>query len=387
MPHFLFLPFLKRLPWAEPTEICFRLCCVLDFYLVTCVTHFDNEGEDIDVKRVTMQDIATEAGVSRTTVSFILNDTPHTNISEATRNRVLDVAKKLGYVRSTKQKPRTISFLVRRPTEEFAQAAFLIEVVRGMSSVVEPHYYQVSLFEAMPGTPFDFVNHLDRFHIAGIALFHVISSDAQQLNALQAREVPVIAVGHSNVPGIPSVGIDNMNAAFAAVQHLIELGHTRIGIINYAGIDHLMSAHRLMGYRRAMLAAGLAYDETLVFDANFTSESGYKAMQQLLPLEPDAVFVSGDVVAVGAIEAVRDHGLRVPDDISIVGFDDLPLVKHLTPPLTTIRRPAFEIGRLAGERLLDAIRGESQIQSILLESELVVRESTAPRHHHQNGRK
>ena len=157
-------------------------------------------------------------------------------------------------------------------------------------------------------------------------------------------------------------------------------GHRRIGCITNAPLAYTAAAERLTGYREALEAAGFDYDPDRVVEAVFDAASGHRAMQLLLGRVPDcsAVFVASDVVAFGAIGALRATGRRVPSDISIIAFDDIPLAAYFDPPLTTVRIPAFELGQVAGEALLDRVIGRPVAARTLLPTKLIVRASAAP---------
>jgi DNA-binding LacI/PurR family transcriptional regulator len=188
---------------------------------------------------------------------------------------------------------------------------------------------------------------------------------------------PIVLQG--SLPGIeaPSVDIDNVSGARSAVEHLIGLGWRRIACITNAPLAYTAAQERLAGYRAALEAAGLPFDEALVAEAAFDARSGHHAMASLLARGPvEAVFVASDVVAFGAIAAIREAGLRVPHDISVVGFDDIALAAFYDPPLTTVRLPAYDLGLAAGTALLDRVAGRPVPDRTLLPTELIVRSST-----------
>jgi LacI family transcriptional regulator len=179
--------------------------------------------------------------------------------------------------------------------------------------------------------------------------------------------------------GVPSVDVDNVHGARTAVEHLLALGHTRIGCITNAPLAYTAAQSRLAGYRAALTAAGIEAAPSWVEEAAFDAASGHRAMANLLrAADLTAVFVASDVVAFGAIGAMRAAQLRVPEDMSVVGFDDIPLAAFFDPPLTTVRLPAYELGHAAGIALLDRISHASVPARTLLPTELVVRASTGP---------
>jgi LacI family transcriptional regulator len=183
------------------------------------------------------------------------------------------------------------------------------------------------------------------------------------------------------LPGmaIPFVDIDATAGAQLLVQHLIASGHKRIGFITNAPLSYTSAQQRRSGYLQALQGAGIPTDPFLIKEGAYTPASGFQAMQQVLQegSPPTAMFVASDVVALGALLAIRQAGLRVPEDIALVGFDDIPLAEYFDPPLTTIHVPAYGLGWAAGERLIRLIRGEGlDEQGILLESELIIRDSS-----------
>lgn len=198
---------------------------------------------------------------------------------------------------------------------------------------------------------------------------------------LRRLRLPVVIVDPAGVAPqeAPTIGATNWAGSLRASQYLLGLGHRRIGFI--AGPPQLMcSRARMDGYRAALDAAGLAIDDRLVRPGNFYHESGYTAGMHLLglPEPPTAIFASSDQMALGVYEAVRKRGLRVPDDVSVVGFDDLPEVRWCSPPLTTIRQPLAEMGMLAARTVLRLARGETiESPRVELATDLVVRDSAA----------
>ena len=178
--------------------------------------------------------------------------------------------------------------------------------------------------------------------------------------------------------GIPFVDVDNVGAAKQAVEHLIGLGHRQIGMITNAPLAYTAARDRLAGYRQALEEAGLGYVEELVRTGDFREESGNGAMNDLLDLAhpPTAVFVASDLVTFGAMMAIKQRGLTIPDDVALVGFDDVRLAHYVDPPLTTVRLPGYELGYRAAMLLTQLIVGEPvEEQQVLLQIELVVRQS------------
>jgi len=179
--------------------------------------------------------------------------------------------------------------------------------------------------------------------------------------------------------GLPFVDIDAVSGSASAVNHLIEHGHRRIGLITNAALEYTSAQQRRLGYLNSLKQAGIEPDDSLMQAGNYTSASGFTAMQKLLEVSPrlTAVFVASDVVSLGAIRAIKQAGLRIPQDIAVVGFDNIPMADYFDPPLTTVRIPSYGLGWASGERLVRLVQGEVLDQEgMLLESELVVRNSS-----------
>jgi LacI family transcriptional regulator len=335
-------------------------------------------------KRATMQQVAELAGVSRTTVSFVLNDKADSNIPPETRQRVLDAARKLNYVPDAKAvtlvKGRTniLGLVILQTVNNISANAFLGEYLHSLVQTIEPAGYHVLVHPAEPARTY---GHLARSQrVDGLIVFGPLVDDAE-LQALQEEGAFVVTQGTSHLAHVPSVDIDNVQSAMLAVEYLIELGHRRIGHITNAPLNHTSARDRLAGYRRALDRAGIPYDENLVCEGALIDESGYNAMCGLLdlPHPPTAVFVGSDVVALGALEAIRERDLSVPDDISIVGFDDILLSRYLSPALTTVHIPINSLANEGGKMLLQLIQGKPLTQDhVLLESELIIRDSAGP---------
>lgn len=335
-------------------------------------------------RKVTSSDVARRAGVSRTTVSFVLNNVPGVRISEETRRRVLKAARELGYFPNAAarslvtQKTRTIGLVLCQTPDQVFHDAFLPEVLHGISEVMRPAGYRV-LVEPVEDVsrPNAYIDLVMEQRIDGLILSGPRSDDAELLQ-LREEGFPVVLLGQLPGTGFPSVDVDNVEGARIAVEHLISLGHTRIGIITNAPPQYTSSAHRLEGYRQALASHGIPFDENLVCYGNFTESSGYRAMNELLGVSepPTAVFVASDLVAFGALAAIRDRGLLVPRDIAVVGFDDVRLARYVTPPLTTVRLPAYELGQTAAQILLNWLeKGKAPPRLTLLPTELVIRRS------------
>ena len=337
-------------------------------------------------RRPTSADVATEAGVSRTTVSFVLNGRSDVKIPAATRARVLEAAERLGYHPHAPARQlaggrsHVIALVLRQTPEQIAADALLAETLRGLAVAARTGGFRVMVEPLhLDGPDSSYAALLRAQHADGLVISGPRTDDPQ-LQALVRDGFPVILQGALPDLDVTSVDVDNVAGARAAVEHLIELGHRRIACITNAPLVYTAAQERLAGYRAALEAAGLPFDEGLVASGDFDAPSGHAAMNDLIDRTTfDAVFVASDVVALGAIGALRDAGLRVPRDCSVVGFDDIPLAAYFDPPLTTIRLPASELGQAAGRALLERIADPSaDARRTLLPTELIVRASTAP---------
>jgi LacI family transcriptional regulator len=330
--------------------------------------------------RPTSADVASRAGVSRTTVSFVLNERD-ASIPETTRRRVLDAARELGYHPDHSARglaggrSQTLALVLRQSAEQVAGDALLADVLRGLATAARSASHRVLVESLAPGE-----STYGEIVRSGRADGVVVSGplfDDPELADLVADGFPIVIQGH--VPGspAPSVDVDNTASARLAVDHLLELGHRRIACITNARLAYTAAADRLAGYRESLAMAGVPADPGLVEEGLYDAASGHRAMTRILERgRPDAVFAASDVVALGAIGALREAGLRVPDDVSVVGFDDIPLAAYFDPPLTSVRVPAFDLGLAVGRALLDRIAGREVPSRTLLSTELIVRAST-----------
>ncbi len=306
-------------------------------------------------------------------------------ISEDTRRRVFEAARQLNYHpdatarRMAAGQTNVIGFVLRQSHEQAFADHFMPQVLSGLSQAASAQGFH-TLFEPIPpgdnsGTYLRLINER---HADGIVLSGPRSDD-EDLLKIRAEGAKVVLLGQLPDSDIPFVDVDNVGGACMATQHLIELGHQRIAMITNAPLAYTASTARLAGYRQALTLSGIQSDDRLVRYGNFTPQSGYTAMNDLLAqeLRPTAVFVASDTVALGAVQAIRQVGLRVPEDIALVGFDDIPLAEFMDPPLTTIRLPALGLGFGGADLLIRLISGdEVNLTQIILETQLVVRDSS-----------
>ncbi len=335
-------------------------------------------------KRSTSQDVADMAGVSRTTVSFVLNRIEGVSISESTRERVWDAARKLNYHpnasgrKLVSGKSNTLGLVLCQSPEQVFADAFLPRVIFGVEQAAMQEKFHVLLKPVDPGDSAGYARLIRENHVDGIILSGPRQDD-QEILRLHDEGVPIMLLGQLPGTDLAFVDVDAISGAEIAVSHLLDAGHRGVGMITNAPLTYTSAQQRCLGYKNALRRRNIEPESSLIKEGNYTPASGYHAMNELLAEtpRPTAVFVASDVVAAGAILAIRRAALRIPEDISIVGFDDIPMAEYLDPPLTTIRLPAFGLGWAASERLIRLTRSEGLDQTgLYLESELIIREST-----------
>lgn len=335
------------------------------------------------------QDVAKLAGVSRTTVSFVLNNVPGVKITEETRQRVLEAARELNYyptaaARSLASgKTQRIGLILGEGQKRLSSDAFLPAFLQGVTASMHQRGYLlvVQMEEDVPSHE-AYVRLIREQQVDGLIISGPRSDDPL-LPELEEDQFPLILHGRMRDCAIPCVDVDNKAGAYQAVTHLIGLEHRRIGFISNAPLSYSGAQERFAGYKQALTEHDIFLDKSLVRTAAFLPETGRAAMEVLLalPERPTAVFAASDVVAIGVMSAIQAAGLKIPDDIAVVGFDDIFLAAHTQPPLTTIRVPAYGLGWTAAEVLISLIEGEEEVSAVTLETELVIRDSCGARRH------
>ncbi len=329
--------------------------------------------------RVTIARIAEEAGVSAPTVSKVING--RSEVSPETRRRVERLLREHGYIRRATgaDGPAGLIDLIFAELE----SPWAMELIRGAEKAAAEAEASIviSVLHTHEGPGRDWLDRLAARRTDGVIIVGSRLS-AQRYDRLNSRSIPFVVVDPEGepAPGVASVGATNWQGGLTATRHLLELGHRRIGMIG-GPPDVLCSRARIDGYRAALETAGVEVDPALILHGDFLVGSGHDHGHTLLSLpdRPTAIFAGSDLQAFGVFEVARQRGLRVPDDLSVVGFDDLPLSRSAWPPLTTVRQPLEEMAFLATRMALGISRGESpEPRRVELSTDLVVRESSAP---------
>ncbi len=331
-------------------------------------------------RRPTIIDVARLAGVSKTTVARVVNG-EFNLVREETRQRVLDAIEQLGYERNaiagSLRTDRTFMIALSIPD---IMNPFWPEVARGVQDTVEANGYTVVLLnnDWDADREQNHIRMMRRSQFDGL----IINPTRITNDDLTDLHIPVVVLGGGdNFPDFDAVGSDTGMGVKLALEHLLDLGHTRIGLI--AGLSRRRKANiRQSAYLAFHHEHGLPVDESLIVECPFTQESGFTAMQQLMSLDdpPTAIFCANDILAIGALIAAQKAGIRVPDDVSIMGMDDIYAAATTFPPLTTIAKPKYDIGVKAANFLLQRIEGTAPDvpRHRRLPCYLVQRGSTAP---------
>ena len=328
-----------------------------------------------------MMKIAALAGVSKGTVSRALDDDPR--VSEKTRARIKEIARQQNYrpnaaaVSLARRRTNTVGLVIPSAPRALSDP-FYLEFLGGVGDHLITKGYNILLSPLTDDGP-GHIKLLETSRIDGLILTEPEQDDAR-IAYLQAREIPFVFLGQTSGSDAIWVDGDNVGGARAAVNHLLALGHQRIGCI--AGSMNLVSGgNRLAGYITALAAAGVPFRPELVVESDFTEPGGRRAVAQLLELtpRPTAIFACNDLMAIGAINGARERGVSIPGDMALVGFDGIRSGELVSPRLTTVVQPIYQMGLLAGEMLIKAIQGgEITARHVLLPLQLRIGESCGP---------
>ncbi len=331
------------------------------------------------ITKPTIKDVAKLAEVSIATVSRVLNGSPL--VQEKTRQRVWKAIEKLNY------KPNALARgLINKKTQTVGMIipdisnAFSAEVVRGIEDIANIHNYNVILCNSDLDfqREMKYVTTLQEKQIDGLIFLSEQVTD-EHLDCFIESRLPVVLVAtHDDKGLLPSVNIDNVMAARVATEYLLGLGHRRIAFISGPFDDPIAGITRLTGYKQGLQAKGLPVLEELILEGDFTYKTGYRNMRKLLQLQPrpTAVFAASDEMAVGAMNAILDNGLKVPADIAVLGFDNIDLTTKVRPRLSTIAQPMYDMGAIAMQMLIKILTDAPLEKRIVkLPFELIIRES------------
>ena len=331
---------------------------------------------------VTLEQVARVANVSRATVSRVVNG--DRRVGQPVRAAVETVVRDLGYVPNraarslVTRRSDSVAVVIPEPTTQLFGDPFFPRVLRGISDALAEEAMQLILL--MPEGRADEARverYLEAGHTDGVLLISLHGGDPLPAG-LRRHGVPVVVGGRPPGDGFTYVDVDNRGGAASAVGHLIDTGRRKIATIG-GPLDMAVGADRLAGYRERRTAAGMDSDEVLVEVADFTHDGGRAGMERLLRREPslDAVFAASDLMAIGAIAALRAAGRSIPDDVAVVGFDDSQLATTTDPALTSVRQPIEEMGREMTRLLVEEIRDPGRPpRRVILDTELVVRGSS-----------
>lgn len=336
-------------------------------------------------KRVTSKDVAEQVGVSRTTVSLVLNNVQGIQISPETRQRVIEAANELGYVPNAaaqalvSRRTKAIGLVLTRTQHHIATDAFLPRIISGLLTTAKKHNIRILIdwveTEHQESVYFELAR---AKRIDGMILSTPRLNDTA-LKSLENMDIPTVLMGSVTGSKLPFVDVDNVKAADKATSYLIGLGHRDIACISNAQPEYTAAPERVEGFRNALARVNTPVNERLICYADFDPESGYDCMNSIIQSGEKftAVFIASDNVAIGAKAAIREANLRIPDDVSLVGFDDIPWAKYSDPPLTTIQLPAEALAQSACTLLLDLIQGNESGENnhLILETELILRKS------------
>lgn len=332
---------------------------------------------------VTIRDVAKAAGVSVTTVSRALNG--HSDVSQSTREKVLEAANRLSFRPSLVAKSlvtnrtHTVGLLISDFNKDFGGQHFLFDVMAGVHDRLAMDGYDVTLVSTST-TQQQVLSYLDfcmERRFSGVIVMGMRLDDPYVHEVVEAP-LPSVVV---DLPLLSEhcgyVMTDNINGARFAVRHLVSRGHRKIGFVNGHGMA-AVSVDRRRGYEDAMRSANLPVDPSWIYESDFTLEGGKRGLKSLLESHPDmtGVFLASDLMAIGALQYAREEGIRVPEDIALVGFDNIDLGAFVTPTLTTISQPRHDMGATAAEMLLNMMHHHAAAEGRMLSPSLVIREST-----------
>jgi LacI family transcriptional regulator, galactose operon repressor len=332
--------------------------------------------------RVTIYDVAAQAGVSYATVSRVLNNDPH--VKAETAERVRQAMDRMSYVidRSARSLAGGRSHVIGLLVPDLG-TGYIGEIMRGIDAELDLMHYDLMLYTThrREANEARYVSTITQGMADGL-LIVLPRNPATFIQKLRQHNFPYVLIDHQGTDEQDrAVGATNWQGAYNATEYLIKLGHRRIGFIT-GSMDLGCARDRLTGYQAALKAHHLELDPELIHEGDFHQPDGYAGANKLMahPARPTAIFASNDVMAMSVMDAVRERGLRVPEDVSVMGFDDIPQAGYVRPALTTVRQPLEQMGRVATQMLLDILQDpEAEPRRLELPTELVIRDSCQTR--------
>ena len=337
-------------------------------------------------RKATSNDVAAAAGVSRSAVSFAFNNPQR--ISSATRARILAAAETLGYAPSTLGRmlqagtTNSLGVLLPQRLARILENPYYSRFLMGAGQVCDREGYTLLLTPPLQDSVLKAIPYaaVDGFIVCGL------ETDRGEVAELDRRGIPFVLIDSDRLAGAPSVEVDDRGGAREVTRYLLGLGHRRLAVLSMdPGADVAVRgyrgpvARRMSGIADALAGAGLAMADVRLAEVPVTRADGYRATMALMSAEgaPTAVLALSDVLAYGAVDALQELAIKVPEEVSVTGFDDLAESAWFRPRLTTVRQPIVTKGRMAAEFLISAIRGEAQHPQQTLDTSLIIRESTA----------
>jgi LacI family transcriptional regulator len=328
-----------------------------------------------------IEEVAKLSGVSRSTVSRVINNDP--NVKESTRARVQEVIRRVNFQPNSvarglaSGRTRIIGLVLPTAHSSLFTDPYYPGLIQGITAACNAQDYSVMLWLTNQEQERSKIHQLASDSLLDGVVIASYLIDDPILEILIKTGLPFLLIGrHPSRDDLNYIDVDNFNGAREAVVHLLRLGRNRIATITgpskmIAGLD------RRAGYERAFRERGLSIDPALIVEGDFTESGGYNSMLRLIPHNPDAVFIASDSMALGALRALNEAGRRVPEDVAVVGFDDIPAAAHMDPPLTTIRQDIPRLGQLTGETLIQILaEGMTPPHRLVLPTELIIRSSS-----------
>ncbi len=328
---------------------------------------------------LTLEDIANLSGVSRSTVSRVIND--DINVKEETRQKVLQVIKGSNFQPNLAARSlaagRTgvIGLVIPAGVSALFIDPYFPQFIQGVTTACNAHDYSVMLWLAEPEYERRMISQiLHNGLVDGVIVSSALINDSIT-NSLHDSRMPFIQVGRHPTLDINYLDVDNIRASREATLHLLQLGRKTVATIT-GPQDQVAGFDRLQGYKLALQDRHVPFRAELVGEGDFTEFGGYTSMLRLIPIKPDAIFVASDMMAQGAMRAIHEANLRIPDDVALIGFDDVPAAAKMDPPLTTVRQPIRSLGGLAVDTLIDIMAHPgAETRHLLIATELVIRSS------------